>query len=182
MSKAKINSSPFAKASGDSPLRLKERRRANVKFPNSKYLIYNVAAIVYLWSSVIIISGCAGIKEGVKEFAGVSTRVLEKGRGRAITRTFNYDFFSCYTQAEDILKKLGAYIYAKDLKKQMIAVYVSENDTTPVGLFFKEVDRNTTQVEVSSPSSYAKEMIAEKVFSKLDKLLIAGEALDKTQE
>jgi len=137
--------------------------------------------LVFFTFGIFNLTGCAGLKEGVKEVAGVSTRALEEGRGQAINRTFNYDFFSCYTQTEDILKKLGVYIYAKDLKKQMIAVYVSESDTTPVGLFFKEVERNITRVEVSSPSSYAKEMIAEKLFSKLDKQLAVGEELDKKQ-
>jgi hypothetical protein len=49
----------------------------------------------------------------------------------------------------------------------MIAIYVSETDTTPVGLFFKEIDKSNTQVEVSSPSTYAKELISEKVFKLL---------------
>jgi len=141
----------------------------------------NACVLLIFALCILNFTGCAGLKEGVKKFAGVSTRVIEEDRGQAINRTFNYDFFSCYTQTEDILKKLGVYIYAKDLKKQMIAVYVSESDTTPVGLFFKEVERNITRVEVSSPSSYAKEMIAEKLFSKLDKQLAVGEELDKKQ-
>jgi hypothetical protein len=66
---------------------------------------------------------------------------------------------------EDI--SIGAYIYVKDIKKHMIAIYVSETDTTPVGLFFKEIDKSNTQVEVSSPSTYAKELISEKVFKLL---------------
>ena len=49
----------------------------------------------------------------------------------------------------------------------MIAVYFSESDTTPIGIFFKEIGANTTQMEVSSPSSYAKELIAERLFSVL---------------
>ena len=51
----------------------------------------------------------------------------------------------------------------------MLALYVSQDDTTPVGIFFKEIDANNTQMEVSSPSKFAKEFIAKRVFSTFDK-------------
>jgi hypothetical protein len=53
----------------------------------------------------------------------------------------------------------------------MIAVYVSESDTTPVGVFFKGVDNSNTEISVSSPSLYAKELIAKILSLELDKLL-----------
>ncbi len=111
--------------------------------------------------------GCAAITEGAKGFSGVSTKALEEARKDAIIKPFRHDYFTCYTKTLDILEKIGAYIYAQNIKKHMIAIYVSEADTTAVGLFFKEVDANNTQVEVSSPSTYAKELIAQKVFSAL---------------
>ncbi len=115
--------------------------------------------------------GCASVMETAKGIAGVSTKVLEDNRKSAITKTFNYDYFNCYTKTLDILKRIDTYIYVQDIKKHMIAIYVSEEDTTPVGLFFREIDKNNTQVEVSSPSTYAKEFISEKVFSVLDKTI-----------
>ena len=130
---------------------------------------------------IIVLGGCATIKETALGAAGISTKVLEDGRVNAIAKNFNFDYFTGYTKSLDALKEMGAYIYNQSLKEHMIAVYVSKSDTTPVGLFFKEVERNITRVEVSSPSSYAKEMIAEKLFSKLDKQLAVGEELDKKQ-
>jgi hypothetical protein len=112
--------------------------------------------------------GCATIKETAKGIAGVSTTVLEEGRKDAIIKTFNYDYNTCYNKVEGILKQIGAYIYAKDKKQEMLAVYVSETDTTPVGIFFKEIDAKNTQIEVSSPSTYAKEFISAKIFSALE--------------
>lgn len=118
---------------------------------------------------VLNFMGCAGLTEGVKGIAGISTKSLEEGRKDAIVKDFNYDYFTCYTKTLDILKELGAYIYTQNIKKRLIAIYVSEQDTTPVGLFFKEIDRANTQIEVSSPSTYAKELISTRVFSALEK-------------
>lgn len=117
--------------------------------------------------------GCAMLKETAKGFAGLSTKELEKGRKDAIKKTFNYDFDTCYDKVKDTLNRIGSYIYAKDAKKQMIAIYVSESDTTPVGIFFKKIDTTNTQIEVSSPSTYAKEFIATRVFPALEKSLTA---------
>jgi hypothetical protein len=113
------------------------------------------------------LSGCATIKESAKCVAGVSTKVLEDNRQTAITKTVNRDYFTAYTKTLEVLKRRDSYIYVQDIKKHLIAVYFAPGDTTPVGIFFKEVGANTTQVEVSSPSSYAKELIAERIFSVL---------------
>ena len=124
---------------------------------------------------VIGLLGCATIKEAAKGFMGISTRSLEKARKDAIIKTFNYDYFTCYTKALDTLKRMGAYIYTQGIKKHMITIYVSGWDTTPVGLFFKEIDANNTQIEVSSLSTYAKGFISGSVFSVLDKKITLEE-------
>jgi len=118
---------------------------------------------------LISLFGCASIMEMAKGVAGVSTKTLEKNRKSAITKSFNYDYFSCYTMVLDIIKCTEAYIYAQDIKKHMIAIYVSKQDTTVVGVFFKEVDAKHTEVQVSSPSLSAKGLIATKLFSALEK-------------
>jgi hypothetical protein len=139
-------------------------------YPTKKFLLFVVCNFL-----ITALAGCATIKEGGKGLLGVSTKVLEDNRKSAITKTFSYDYFTCYTTALDILKRLEAYIYVQDINKHMIAIYVSSQDTTPVGLFFKEVNKNNTQVEVSSPSTYAKEFISGKVFSVLDKTMSLAE-------
>lgn len=135
-------------------------------------------AIVLLpYCSIILLLGCAAIIEGAKGFAGVSTRSIEENRKSAIIKTIECDYNTCYNKAKEILARhIGAYIYAQDLKKHMLAVYVSGEDTTPVGLFFKEIDAANTQVEVSSPSTYAKEFIAGKVLPALEKEEKKGQA------
>jgi hypothetical protein len=129
--------------------------------------------ILFSTFAAMSFSGCAGIKEGLKGFAGVSTKVLEEGRPSAISQSFNCDYNSCYLKVKAILQDMGAYIYAKDSQKKMIAIYVSEEDTTPLGIFFEEVDKANTKILVSSPSVYAQELISGKIFSTLEKSLKA---------
>ena len=117
---------------------------------------------------IFFMSGCSIAIEGVKGFAAVSTKSIEEARKEAITKTFNYDYNTCLGKVKNFLVKKGSYIYAQNAKKHMIAIYISAEDTTPVGIFFKEIDSGNTQVEVSSPSTYGKELIAKKVFSYLE--------------
>lgn len=139
--------------------------KSKIKNKNFEFCI----VILIFAFCILNLMGCAALTEGVKGIAGISTKSLEEARKDAIVKDFNYDYFTCYTRTLDVLKKTGAYIYTQDIKKHLIAIYVSEQDTTPVGLFFKEIDRANTQIEVSSPSIYAKELIATRVFSALEK-------------
>lgn len=125
----------------------------------------------YLLSTVLL--GCATVKEVAKGFAGVSTQVLEEKRKDALKKSFALDYNSCYVEVKDILKEKGkeSYIYADDVKKKMLGIYLSETDTTPVGIFFTEEAKGQTLVEVSSPSTYAKEYIANRIFTGIDVLL-----------
>ena len=116
-------------------------------------------------------AGCCGFKEGVRGIAGVSTKVLEDNLNNAKAKEFELDFKSCYFKAQGVLKDIGAYIYAKEKAKNLIAVYVSEQDTTPVGLFFESTAKNRTRIQVSSPSNYSRDVISEKVFSAIEKSL-----------
>lgn len=133
---------------------------------------YPLNAIIFLFSifgcCVMSLTGCETLKEGAKGFLGISTRALEENRKSAIVKTFDYDYFTSYTKSLDIIKIMRCYIYSQDIKKHMIAFYISETDTTPVGVFFKEIDAKKTQIEVSSQSTYAKEFISAKLFGVLD--------------
>lgn len=138
-------------------------------------IIKRYCIILLLGYSVTGLLGCETVKEGAKGFLGVSTRSLEEARNNAITKTFGYDYDTCHAMVKDILKRMKACVYAQDSKKHMIAIYVSEQDTTPVGVFFKQIDKTSTQVEVSSRSTYAREFISEKMFSVLDKKITIEE-------
>jgi len=115
----------------------------------------------------VTVSGCVGFKEGLRGFRGISTKILEEGKTNAIYKSFNYDYNTCYLKVKGILQDIGVYIYATDNRKRMIAIYVSEQDTTPVGIFLTETGKNKTLVEVSSPSTYAKETISSYIFKGL---------------
>lgn len=119
---------------------------------------------------ILNLLGCATVVEITKGIAGVSTKDLEENRESAIKKTFNYDYDTCYNKTKEILVKMGSYIYAQDPKKQMLAIYISETDTTTVGIFFTKIDSNKTQIEISSRSTYGKERIAKRVFSMLEGL------------
>jgi len=117
---------------------------------------------------VIAAAGCATVIEGAKCVAGVSTKALEDGRKTAIKKTFNFDYITCDTKVREVLKKTGAYIYADKKAQKLIAIYMSESETTPVGIFFTEVDSLNTQIELSSPSTDAKEIESKKIFNFLE--------------
>jgi len=128
---------------------------------------------------IIVLSGCSTIKEMGKGFTGVSTQVLEDKRKDALKKSFNLGYNDCYAKVKDILahdelnKGIGLPdIYAEDSKKKMIAVYLSEADTTPVGIFFSAESGINTMIEISSPSIYAKEEVANRIFKGIDALVI----------
>lgn len=120
-----------------------------------------------------LLSGCTTIKEMGKGFAGVSTQVLEDKRKDALKKSFALGYNDCYVKVKDILnmKDRESYIYSEDSAKKMIAIYVSQADTTPVGIFFSEEVGGSTLIEISSPSTYAKEEIANRIFTGIDQLL-----------
>ncbi|MFA5355856.1 MAG: hypothetical protein WC301_00400 [Candidatus Omnitrophota bacterium] len=124
--------------------------------------------IALLFFSAAALAGCSTIKEGAKGFMGISTRVLEEGRKDAVILAFDYDYAELYAKVKEILKRTRSYIYAQSKTKHMIAFYLSELDTTVVGVFFKETGAKSTQIEVSSPSTFAKELVADRITSVLE--------------
>jgi hypothetical protein len=131
---------------------------------------------------IVTFSGCAKMKEGVRTIAGTSTREVENSRAESIKKAFESDYFTCYAKTQDALKRIGAYVYAEDKEKDLIAIYVSQQDTTPVGLFFQEIDSTHTQIEISSPSSFARDAIAEKIFANLEASFYQDEKARKIKE
>ena len=131
--------------------------------------IFKPISVLLLTFCFIHLYGCASIKESARGFAGISTKILEDNRNNGLKKTFNYDYDACYNKIMHALSINKCYVYAQDYKKNLIAVYVSEDDTTPAGIFLNKADGGNTLVEVSSPSTYAKEEISKVVFSAFDK-------------
>ena len=132
--------------------------------------LFRLIVIFCVLSTVLL--GCATVKEMGKGFVGISTKVLEDKRKDALKKSFLLEYPNCYAKVKEILKEgQGVSIYSEDSRKKMIAFYLSETDTTPVGIFFTEEAKDKTLIEVSSPSIYAKELVAKNIFTALDTLL-----------
>jgi hypothetical protein len=127
---------------------------------NTKLVILAVA---------LLVSGCVGPKEAIKGILGVSTHEVEAARKEAIAKSFFIGYDTCYSKTLDILKKIKSPVYAQDPKKGMIALYVSDNDTTSVGIFFNTLSSRITEIEVSSRSTYFKNKIAQEIFAAMEK-------------
>ncbi len=125
-------------------------------------LIFILLVACFIFSSL----GCACLKESMRGLLAISTKEIENARSSAIVRIFDYDYQTCYSKVEASLSAIDSYIYAK--RDDLIAVYVSQTDTTPAGVFLKKIDSNKTQLEIASPAEDAKEYLAEKIFSALE--------------
>jgi hypothetical protein len=131
------------------------------------------ALIVTGCLAAFVFSGCAMVREMGKGFAGVSTKVLEDRRPEAIKKSFALDYSHCYLKVKEVLSRKGkaAYIYAEVPGEKLIAIYLSSTDTTPVGIFFTQETGGNTLIEISSPSTYAKEEIALRIFTGINELI-----------
>ena len=116
-------------------------------------------------------AGCAHIAETARGVAGISTKVLEDNKGSAIRKTYPVDYARCRNTVEYVLNDKKAYIYSRDESKKMIAFYLSESDTTPAAVFFSPQQDGSTEVAVSSPSRYARELISDLIAAGFDKAL-----------
>ena len=132
-------------------------------------------SITVCYLLIMVLSGCATVKEMGKGFLGISTQVLEEKRKDALKKSFALDYDGCYAKVKEILKgnekEKESPIYAEDAQKKMIAVYFTQADTTPVGIFFTEEVGGNTLIEISSPSIYAKEEIANRIFTGIGELI-----------
>lgn len=126
--------------------------------------------LIGLGMVMVLVCGCGvGMKESLRGVAGISTKVLEDNLPSAESKEFNLGYDPAYSKTRKIIQDIKGYIYAEDKSRDLIAIYVTEEDTTPVGIFFKSVDNAKTRVSISSPSKFAKELIAGKIFSGLEK-------------
>jgi len=132
----------------------------------STKVIFFAACCLVIW-----VLGCAGLVESTRGILGVSTKVLEDGRKNAIKKLYPADYAMCKKTVDGVLADNKAYVYSSNESKKMVAFYLSDSDTTPVGVFFIVKGDALTEVSVSSPSRYAKELIADKISARVDKVL-----------
>ncbi len=115
-------------------------------------------------AACVLLSGCVTPQHLLKCVAGTSTKELDDSRKAAYMKVMKCDYKTCYKNTEELLRKMkNVTIYAKDA--EMIAIFFTAVNTTPVGIYFKEIGPDSTRVDVSSPSRAAKEWIARNVFA-----------------
>ena len=124
---------------------------------------------------LIVLSGCARVFDIPKAFWGSSTRALEEARVDAITKTYSCNFRQCYQAVLLVAEEKEYMVFIKDMYKQVIVLMKVPGtvDTTEIGIFFTELNENQVKIYVSSLSSHAKRIVADILFSELDKSLSA---------
>ena len=116
---------------------------------------------------VLMLAGCATLKEGAKGFLGISTKVLDQHRSSAVIGEFDFDQQAAYAKILEALGSMSCKVYHRQAPS-MVALYVSGQDTTCVGIYSTPVSATRTRLEVSSASTYAKEYIAKRLFARLE--------------
>jgi hypothetical protein len=84
-------------------------------------------------------------------------------------RTFALDYRTCQARVLQTLEHIGAYVYAKDEAKRLVAAYATDSNNTPVGFYFKEITPGVTQLDVVSESTSVRESYAKRVFTSLER-------------
>ncbi len=123
--------------------------------------------------SVVFFAGCASPMEISKTIWGSSTRSLEKARVNGIVKTYNQPVSRCYDEVLKAVTDAQLKVFIDDKAKSTIVVMGIKGsvNTTEVGIFFSETEDHQTKIFVSSLSSNAKRIVADKVFPKLDAIL-----------
>ena len=110
------------------------------------------------------------------EFArliGTGTKIFRE-KGKVYDKTFNKNFFSSYDETVLILRKLGTHFYRGERKKGFIVVthfnesYRFCTESTEVAVFFKEIGKTKTLIEVASLNYSLAEYASEQIFNGLE--------------
>lgn len=124
--------------------------------------------------SVLILSlcGCGRLTEFVKGIWGSSTQSLGKARLDALSKIYQCQYSDCFDAGLKAVQNQGFQVFLKDKKKQHIVLMgIPGNiDTTEVGVFFVKVTDDAVRIEVTSLSQHAKEIVAERLFNKLNEI------------
>ncbi len=109
----------------------------------------------------ILFSGCASVGEKMRGVLGTSIREIEASRGKSVKMVVPGDRDAVYTAVLAELKKAGRYIYRRERNEGVIAFYMSAENTTVAGVFLRGLEGGKTEIEIASPSSYARNTVRE---------------------
>jgi hypothetical protein len=127
---------------------------------------------IYILILVLFFAGCSPLEIG--NVFGIGTKAFRE-KGKIYTKTFEKDIFSCYTQTRKFLEHIGASFYRGSRKKNFMVmthfngIFLQCNESTEVAIFFKEIDKFKTNVEVSSLNYSLSEFVSAKLFKELEK-------------
>jgi len=137
-----------------------------------KHYIYVIGIILIGASSL---SGCCSIKNIPDYIAGTYVKQPEEGTPGRYIETFDYSYPICFEKALGTLKELGVAVRYKSVKKRTIlawyfdGIYDRTIDTTKVGIYFKKITPEKTQVDVACGNYGLAKFASEKIFQGLQK-------------
>jgi len=124
---------------------------------------------------IFLIFGHTDPVELTKQILGVSIKSLKEEQIGRKSKVFNYDYSSCYEKTLQVLKEMGVYIFRKSKRGHYIVamnfdkVFEKCIDTTEVGVFFEEINREQTRVDIKCGNLDLVKFIAREVFPRLEK-------------
>ncbi len=122
---------------------------------------------------VLLLSGCALIKDTPRTIIGYSFRDLESRREGALYQTYEGSLVDCYHAILMIAKEQKYTIYYQNLEKALVVLMDVPGavNTTEVGLFLEVLENGRVKVEIASRSSFAKKTVANAFFDQIHKYL-----------
>jgi len=128
--------------------------------------------IVFILPVLLVVIGCARITETTKAILGTSTKDLEEERVNAITKTYACDLSDVFDEVLRIAEKRKLVVFSKNrTQRRIVLMKIPESiDTTEVGVFFSYLDKNKTEIEITSLSPSAKQTASEIIFLDLSEL------------
>jgi hypothetical protein len=131
---------------------------------------------------VLAFAGCAHVEEFSKTVWGSSTRALEEARVNGIIKTYNCTVDRCYDEALKAAEDAKYTIFINNKSKATIVVMGIKGsvNTTEVGIFFSDISDTQTKIYISSLSSNAKRLVAQRILPKLDEVFGAEETRSTT--
>jgi hypothetical protein len=128
---------------------------------------------ILLVSVVCLSAGCASPMELSRTIWGSSTRDLEEARVNGIVKIYDAPPGRCYDEALKAAVESDFKIFIQNKAKATIVVMGVKGsvNTTEVGIFCTEVSDNKSKIYISSLSSNAKRIVAEKILFMIDSVL-----------
>ena len=111
-----------------------------------------------------------GIVKGAREEPAINSSVIEKSEESSrIPPSINNLRFLSPSAAVSRQSRYVLFINERSRKRMVVMGIPGNVNTTEVGIFFSELKKSETKIDISSLSSTAKERVAQAVFEELDK-------------